>query len=303
MGSKRLQTVSPSERNQRQSTTVTFDGQELPPAVFLYLDVMKKVLTRSLAPERYVEREVPNSLIKRLIFKALRKQLESRGVQMMRQILFDREKRENGRDSPSEADTMIGLKRLDNVQECALNVIRNGVPGDFIETGVWRGGTTIFMRAILAACDCRDRSVWVADSFRGLPTPNAEKYPADQGDTFWTNPELVISIDNVQDNFDKYGLLDEQVKFLKGWFKDTLPTAPIDALALMRLDGDLYESTMDALTALYPKLSVGGYVIVDDYGALPEQCAGAVHDYRDEHGIGEPIHEIDWTGVYWQKLE
>src|SRR5205085_12029434 len=100
-------------------------------------------------------------------------------------------------------------------------------------------------------------------------------------------------------NFHKYGLLDEQVVFLKGWFKDTLPTAPIDTLAILRLDGDMYSSTMDALVHLYPKLSKGGFCIIDDYG-LPA-CRQAVHAYRAQHHIQSEIREIDWTGSFWRK--
>jgi len=114
-------------------------------------------------------------------------------------------------------------------------------------------------------------------------------------------PQLAIPMEEVQLNFARYGLLDEQVRFLPGWFRDTLPSAPIEKLALLRLDGDLYESTMDGLVNLYPKLSVGGYVIIDDYGAI-EACKQAVHDYRASHGITEEIHVIDWTGAYWQRI-
>ncbi|RPH80243.1 MAG: hypothetical protein EHM80_05790, partial [Nitrospiraceae bacterium] len=84
-----------------------------------------------------------------------------------------------------------------------------------------------------------------------------------------------------------------------GWFRDTLPTAPISQLAVLRLDGDLYESTMDALNALYPKVSPGGFVVVDDYG-LPT-CRAAIDDFRRARGIIDPIHRIDWTGVFWQR--
>lgn len=109
-----------------------------------------------------------------------------------------------------------------------------------------------------------------------------------------------MSVDEVKSNFSRYELLDEQVCFLKGWFRDTLPSAPIEQLAVIRLDGDMYESTMDALNNLYPKLSVGGYLIVDDYGTIPA-CAQAVTDYRHAHGITDEIHVIDWTGVYWKR--
>jgi O-methyltransferase len=213
-----------------------------------------------------------------------------------------RASREDGYGWPTRAITMIGQKRLDNLQVLSEDVIARGIPGDFIETGAWRGGATIFMRAILKAYGVTDRVVWVADSFEGLPPPDPEKYPADAGSTLHKYAELVAPLSEVQRNFRRYDLLDDQVQFLKGWFKDTLPVAPIEKLAILRLDGDLYESTMDALVSLYPKLSTGGYLIVDDYGAV-KGCKVAIHDYREKHGITEPIETIDWGGVYWQKTK
>ena len=213
---------------------------------------------------------------------------------------FDYSKRRQGKDWPAQAETMIGLLRLDNLQRCVIDVLEQRVPGDLIETGAWRGGATIFMRAILKAYGDHQRRVWVADSFEGLPAPDVEQYPADRGSELHRYEYLAVSLEEVQSRFARYGLLDEQVRFLPGWFRDTLPTAPIERLAILRLDGDLYESTMDALTALYPKLSRGGYVIVDDYNDIAA-CKQAVTEYRNKHGITEPIQEIDWTGVFWQR--
>ncbi|NEO12986.1 MULTISPECIES: TylF/MycF family methyltransferase [unclassified Moorena] len=212
---------------------------------------------------------------------------------------FNRKLREHGQDWPSQAQSMIGLKRMDNIQKCVEQVISDRVPGDLIETGVWRGGATIFMQAILKAYGIRDRNVWVADSFEGLPAPNIKKYPADTGLDLSNIQVLAVTIEEVRSNFERYGLLDEQVRFLKGWFRDTLPTAPIEQLAVLRLDGDLYESTMDSISNLYPKLSVGGYVIIDDY-QIPA-CAKAIHDYREQNNITEKILVIDETGVFWRR--
>lgn len=214
---------------------------------------------------------------------------------------YDPFKRSVGHDWPLKAHSMIGEKRMDNIRDAIFHVIGNNVPGDFIETGVWRGGACIFMRAVLAACGIADRTVWVADSFAGLPPVNAEAYPEDaKYDDLSKYKELAIGLEEVQENFRKYGLLDNRVRFLKGWFKDTLPTAPIERLAILRLDGDMYESTMDALQALYHKVSQGGVVIVDDYGIIPA-CAQAIHDFRDANGITDNIRQIDYCGVYWIK--
>jgi hypothetical protein len=212
---------------------------------------------------------------------------------------FDPERRWSGEDWPATALTMIGMERLTNLQECLEDVISRGVAGDVIETGVWRGGATIFMRAVLAAHGERGRVVWVADSFQGVPRPDTSAYPADEGDTFWEKSELAVSLDDVRGNFESYGLLDEQVRFLPGWFRETLGEAPIEQLAVLRLDGDLYESTIVALRALYPKLSAGGYVIVDDYAL--DTCRLAVDDYRVEAGVLEEPEWIDRNGAFWRK--
>lgn len=208
--------------------------------------------------------------------------------------------RAKGMDWPSVAHSMVGLLRMSNLRQLCEYVIEKGVPGDFIETGVWRGGSCIMMRGVLKSYGEKTRRVWVADSFAGLPPPNEELYAADKGDMFHSYPELAVSLEQVQDNFRKYGLLDEQVIFLKGWFKDTLPTAPIERLAILRLDGDMYESTIQALSALYDKLSPGGFVIIDDYGCV-EACRQAVTDFRTKNGIDDRIIDIDGTGVYWKK--
>jgi hypothetical protein len=128
-----------------------------------------------------------------------------------------------------------------------------------------------------------------------------EKYPADAAsDPQWhLRPQTESGLAHVRRNFTRYDLLDDQVKFLPGWFRDTLPKAPIKQLAVLRLDGDLYESTMDALVPLYPKLTPGGFVIIDDYNL--SMCEKAVHDYRKKMGINEEIIPIDDAGVYWRK--
>jgi hypothetical protein len=203
--------------------------------------------------------------------------------------------------------TMLPTVRLNHLQSCIVDVIDRSVPGDVIETGVWRGGATIFMRGIFKALDVRDRNVWVADSFEGLPASDAEKFPLEakaHAGPFMTKVcnHLAVSIDEVKRNFDAYSLLDDQVKFLKGWFSDTLPRAPIERLAVMRLDGDLYDSTRDALVGLYDRLSPGGYVIIDDYGEDSwTYCRRAVDEFRAQRGITNPLLKVDSRCYYWQR--
>jgi LmbE family N-acetylglucosaminyl deacetylase/glycosyltransferase involved in cell wall biosynthesis len=207
-----------------------------------------------------------------------------------------------GTEWPETAETMIGWKRLTQLEQCVTDVLDKNIPGDFIETGVWRGGACILMRYLLNLREGNDRTVWVADSFRGLPAPDKEHFPQDAESDLHQYPILAVTEEEVWLNFRKYIPPGPGVKFLKGMFKETMPIAPIQKLAILRLDGDMYESTIDVLRFLYPKLVVGGYCIIDDYGAIAA-CRQAVEDYRKASGIEEELIHIDYTGVYWQKRE
>lgn len=212
-----------------------------------------------------------------------------------------RKRRLEGLDWPAVAHSMTGYKRLQNLTDCVIDVLLNEIEGDMIETGVWRGGSCILMQGLVKAADETHRKVYVADSFEGLPPPDEKNYPADHGDQLFMRDQLGVSLETVRENFNAYGLLDQNVVFLKGWFKDTLPALDAEKFAIVRLDGDMYESTIQALDALYPKLSVGGYLIVDDFGAV-EGCRAAIADYRTENKINDEIVKIDSTGVFWKKL-
>jgi len=260
----------------------------------LYVELLKKTILFEiwLEHEQYlpVYGAIPESIIEAV---------HQQGLEIVQKITSNKEHRYQGLDWPQIGHSMIGRLRMDNIQMCVETVLRDGVKGDFIETGVWRGGSCIFMRGLLKAHEITDRQVWVADSFEGLPAPNEEKYPQDKGMDLSTIDFLKISLEQVQENFRKYDLLDEQVRFIKGWFKDTLPTAPINKLAVLRLDGDLYESTMDSLTSLYHKVSPGGFIIIDDYSL--QMCQAAVSDFREQYQITEPLNQIDAYGWYWRK--
>ena len=264
-----------------------------------YLKLVKDTLLFSLWPEpatpltRLNEIKTP---ARRMALSAVSKALDSRGLEISKRRAISEFEREEGRVWPRYADSMIGRKRMDNLQSCVETVLNERIPGDLIETGVWRGGSCIFMRAILAAYGSTDRRIFVADSFEGLPPPNVGEDAGDRHHTF--SSCLGVSREQVEENFRRYDLLDEQVVFLQGWFKDTLPAAPIDHLAVLRLDGDMYGSTMDGL-ALYDKLASGGFLIIDDYG-LPG-CKQAIDDFRRDRGVDEELIAIDWTGAYWRK--
>ncbi len=272
-------------------------NQKLPQ---IYLDLLKKSLTRYVFDDGYLSLYFRNhGRFKHLLYRTIGKVLDPFSLELVKHNQFNPKVRELGKDWPATADTMIGLVGLNNIQECVVNILKKDIPGDLIETGVWRGGATIFMRGILKTYNIRDRKVWVADSFAGLPKPSNDRFKEDMIDHLDTYPQLRVSLKEVKINFSKYGLLDNQVKFLVGWFKDTLPKAQIKHLSLLRLDGDMYESTMVALKALYPKLSIGGYVIIDDY-CLP-QCKTATNDYRRLMKIKDPVHAIGNTGIFWRR--
>jgi O-methyltransferase len=271
------------------------------PAATRYLDLLRHALTFSLWPEPLCPIEHLNEdrpLLKRAAVRVIAAALKRTGYRLARDPNPTWEDRRDGLYWPSCADTMMGFVRLEHLQHCVETTLREGIPGDLIETGVWRGGGCILMRGVLAAHGITDRKVYVADSFRGFPPVENAQDAGD--DPNRSRTYLAVPLETVRENFRRYGLLDGQVVFLEGWFKATLPQAPIEQLAIMRLDGDMYSSTMDALTALYPRLAPGGFCIIDDYGAIAA-CKQAVTDYRAAHGIATDIQEIDWTGVYWRK--
>jgi O-methyltransferase len=207
-----------------------------------------------------------------------------------------------GIEWPAIAETMLGVPELNNIQNCIKDALARKVPGDLIEAGVWRGGATIFMRAALEAYGDSERHVWVADSFEGLP--KATNAVDKRGGDFASMQELAVSLEEVRGNFARYGLLDSRVHFLQGWFSNTLPKAPIARLAVLRIDADMYVGTFDALKSLYPKLSPGGYCIIDDYSGI-EGARKATDDYRAEHGITTPIQKVEGSKftVFWQKAQ
>jgi O-methyltransferase len=262
----------------------------------MYLDLLRHYLTRYGDADLIPVQASGHPWIRRILRLLARKDL-----MLVRHVPFDEYKRNHGLDWPIKAETMIGMKRLTSLQRCVETVLDEEIPGDLVECGVWRGGSCILMRAVLAAYGDKARCVWVADSFAGVPAPDTKNYPADAGLRLDLSADvLAVSQEAVAANFERYGLLDDRVRFLPGWFKDTLSRAPINQISVLRLDGDLYESTIQALDALYPRLSVGGFCIIDDYYAI-EACRQAVADYCERHDIVAELTEIDGSGVFWRK--
>jgi O-methyltransferase len=206
---------------------------------------------------------------------------------------------QNGTYWPKRAHTMIGMKRLENIEYCIRIILQEGVPGDFMETGVWRGGATIYMAGLNKWYNA-GRRVFVADSFEGLPPPEVQKWPQDSGDDHYTYPFLAVSEEQVRENFKRYDLLDDKIIFVKGFFEESIQKAPVNTLSLLRLDGDMYGSTMTVLQQLYDKVSSGGFVIIDDWNIL--KCRAAVTDFLAQRGLTPQIQKIDECGVFWRKV-
>ena len=261
-----------------------------------YLDLMEAVLTGAFEEDA----PIPTAGYRQLVSHVL---TAIHGVEQEAPddaLGYNTTLRDKGWDWPSKSLTMVGRQRLHNFRTLIERSIAEGVAGDIIETGVWRGGASIMARAVLLAHDVTDRRVVVADSFEGLPPPAPDLYPADSTSDLHEFTELAIPLEQVQANFRRFDLLDDQVVFLKGWFRDTMPTVASERIAVLRLDGDMYESTMDALNALYDKVVPGGAVIVDDYGAV-EGCRRAIADFLGARSIRVKLANIDGIGAWWVK--
>jgi O-methyltransferase len=190
--------------------------------------------------------------------------------------------------------TLLSKGQLDLLERAVLDVEASGIAGDFIEAGVWRGGAIILMRALLDVYAVTGRQVIAADSFRGIPKNTQFKHdPVDLWEDRWE-----AGIDEVRDNIARHGLLDERIEFVEGYFADTLPALTDRQFALIRLDSDSYDSVLTSLEYLYPQLSPGGIIIIDDWH-LPG-CRFAVDRYRADQGITEPMHTDSGNG-YWIK--
>lgn len=227
--------------------------------------------------------------------------LDRLGLMAVARPEFDPYKRDRGKDWPVAAETMIGPRRLKNLDELLQGAVTLGVPGAYAECGIWRGGTCIYAAEFFKTYG-ESRRVWGFDSFRGLP--EGGHYPEDEGDPHHTqNDVFAVSREEVLANFNRYGIDTANVSLVEGWFRDSLPrwvTNNRGKIAVLRIDGDMYEGTMDPLRNLYPHVSIGGYVIVDDYGDV-SACRKAVHDYLDGAGLEPHIHEVDHTCVWWVK--
>lgn len=197
----------------------------------------------------------------------------------------------------STALTMIGNQHLDNFRYCIESAVKDGVEGDIVECGVFRGGACIYAAAILAANNW-NRNIYVCDSFRGLPPPEKAQ---DKGSRWHKlNDFLAVSIEQVKDNFRRFHLDGDNIRFVEGFFEHSLKKISCDKIAVLRCDGDMYQSTMDILENLYHKVNIGGYIIIDDWD-VPE-CRRAVEDYLRQRNLEVSLMPFGTNARYWKKL-
>lgn len=203
-------------------------------------------------------------------------------------------------------NTMVNYSRLVNVLTATDSVAANNVVGDYVECGVWKGGCSALL-AYQAREEGNNRVTYLFDSFEGLPEPTIEDGQGahtfaegkNTGDLSSINKNVGTQ-DEVQRLFANLNLTN--YKIIKGWFQNTLPENKdaIDSIAILRLDGDWYESTKVCLEHLYDKVSIGGYILIDDYNFWPG-CKKAIDEFFGNRGIIPEIKRIDASGIYIRK--
>jgi O-methyltransferase len=197
--------------------------------------------------------------------------------------------------------TMVTSKNLASLYNLVQKANRLELAGDIVECGVWNGGSS----AVVAAAQQDDhklaapRTMWLFDSFQGLPPPGAKDDVEEQVSYFegWCKGDQF----KVEQAFATLGVPMDNVNIVQGWFDQTLQTAPIDQIAILHVDADWYDSVKLVLDTFYGRVVGGGFVVLDDYGHW-KGCERAVADYFAEHGIsGVVIKQTDHGGAYFQK--
>jgi O-methyltransferase len=202
--------------------------------------------------------------------------------------------------------TLVSYDRLLNTYDLARRVERFGLPGAYVECGVWRGGAAALL-ALMARREGRQRRTHLFDSFQGLPAPTdpdetATPEGSRSGELSPVGLYVATRDDVSRFLFEDLGLDPAAVVLHEGWFQHTLPAtaARREPIALLRIDADWYESVKVCLESLYPSVVDGGYVILDDYGSYPG-CRRAFEEFRRAAGLEVSLHQVDAHGVWFQK--
>lgn len=199
-----------------------------------------------------------------------------------------------------KAFSLVPAERCYALYQSVHYILQNNIPGDFVECGVWKGGSAMLMAECLLQAGVRDRKLWLYDTFEGMSKPGAEDGQEEHAQ--WergrvndiTNTMCLASLDEVRANMMRTGYPAEKVVYVKGKVEDTIPGQLPSSIALLRLDTDWYASTKHELEHLYPLVSQKGILIVDDYGAW-QGARKATDEYF--HSIPHTfLHRIDYTG-------
>ncbi|MBK8256290.1 MAG: class I SAM-dependent methyltransferase [Polyangiaceae bacterium] len=270
------------------------------PLALAYLQLLRGCLTRDLIREPYIEVTPTVGIVKPALYKALQALLAQKGFSIVRRDEVTDEDREEGRGWPAHAETMMGLRRMEFLQDRLVEMVSTGVEGDFFEAGCWRGGGVIFMLAVLQAMGDTHRTVWAADSFAGYPPPTQNSHDVDRH-LYERSSYFRVDRSVLESNVRRYGLYNDQLRILEGWFGESIPKAEIHRVSLLRIDVDGYEGVRDALQLVYPKLSVGGYVLIEDL--RQPGAKRAVEELFNKVPKEEvlPIAQRTPCAVYWKK--
>jgi cephalosporin hydroxylase len=267
-------------------------------AVHRYLDLLRDALLN----EHYVENELRIEHLLECIDTGedvdLRKLADP--IRYMSSALLLRQQERRAGELPqatpgSEGVAYAGMGRfrLEHLERCLELIREEAIGGDLVESGTGRGGAAIFMCGFLAAYEVSGRRMWVADRFATAGSAGTRDGLRRDGFRF------ARDFNTVREGFARFGLLDDRVVFLQGPPSRTLAEAPIDEIAVLRVESQEPDEVAAVLGALYDRVTPGGFVVVDGYGA-PE-CEAAVEEFRSLHGLVEPLERVDWSAAAWRK--
>jgi O-methyltransferase len=212
--------------------------------------------------------------------------------------------------SAARAYTLTGADRLAGVIEATTYIVRNNIPGDFVECGVWRGGSMMAVALTLLELGETSRHLYLYDTFAGMPAPTDRDRDLDGTPARTLLDDVSVAdgirciadLEDVTRNIERTGYPASRVTFVRGKVEDTIPAIAPEHIALLRLDTDWYASTKHELTHLYPRLSTRGVLILDDYGHW-QGAREAADEYFAEHGLAPILVRLDYTGRLTLKLE